>query len=91
MVDEVRAPSRVRRAILGGGRSRSLANIEQALETAPPADHIRRRSVRPDDLDDLAVTIFIALMAALDRQLVPDLCLHDEPPRRCHVLSVECH
>jgi hypothetical protein len=74
---EERVPSRVRRAILGGGRSRSWANIEQALETVPPADQVRRRSVRPDDLDDLAVTILIALMAAFDGQLVPDLCLHE--------------
>lgn len=77
MMDEVRAPSRVRYAILGGGRSRSLANIEQALGTVPPVDQVWRRSVRPDDLDDLAVTIRIALMAALDGQLVPDLCLHE--------------
>jgi hypothetical protein len=76
-MDEVRAPSRVRCAIAGGGRSRSWANIEQALETVSPPDHIWWRSVRPDDLDDLAVTILIALMVALDGQLVPDLCLHE--------------
>jgi len=42
-----------------------------------PADQVRRGSVRPDDLDDLAVTILIALMAALDGQLVPHLCLNE--------------
>jgi hypothetical protein len=66
------------RAILGGGlSSRSWANIEQALVTVPPADQVRRRSVRPDDLDDLAATIFLALMTAFDGQLVPYLRLHE--------------
>jgi hypothetical protein len=66
------------RAILGDGlSSRSWTNIEQALVTVPPADQVRRRSVRPDDLDDLAATILLALMTAFDGQLVPYLRLHE--------------
>jgi hypothetical protein len=56
---------------LGAGRGE-----EQAVMPVPPADQIRRRAVGPVDLDDLAVSLLIALVASLDRQLVSDLCSH---------------
>jgi hypothetical protein len=52
---------------VGGGE-------EQAVVPVPPADQIRRRAVRPVDLDDLAVSLLIALVASLDGELVSDLC-----------------
>jgi len=35
----------------------------------------------PVDLDDLAVTLLVALVATLDGQFVSHLCSHDRPPR----------
>src|ERR1700745_3839322 len=69
------APGRVMRN-LGPGRRE-----EHGLAPVPPADHVRRRAVGPVDPDDLAVTLLVALVATLDRQLVAHLCSHDRPPR----------
>jgi hypothetical protein len=42
-----------------------------------PADQIRRRAVGPVNSDDLAVTVPVTLVYPADRQLVSDLCSHD--------------
>jgi hypothetical protein len=60
---------------LGAGRRE-----EYGLVPVAPADDVRRRAVGPVDLDDLAVTLLVALVAPLDRQLVSHLCSHDRPP-----------
>ena len=57
---------------LGPGRRE-----EHGLVPIAPADHVRRRAVCPVDLDYLAVTLFVALVPALDRQLVSYFCSHD--------------
>jgi hypothetical protein len=41
-----------------------------------PADEVRRRTVGARDLDDLPVTLLVALVASPDRQLIARLCTH---------------
>ena len=56
---------------------------ENALVTVLPVDHVRRAALVAMDLDDLAVTIHIALMPPLDGQPISDRCFHNSPsPRR---------
>src|SRR5262252_8490068 len=45
----------------------------------PPVDYVGRTALLPVDLDDLAMSILVALMPPLDCQLVSDRCLHGSP------------
>ena len=56
---------------------------ENALVTVLPVDHVGWAALVAMDLDDLAVTIPVALMPSLDGQPVSDRCFHGSPsPRR---------
>jgi len=71
------------RLLLLGGPGRVMLDLsvgggeEHALMTILPAHDVRRRAVCPIDLDDLAVTVPVALVATLDCQLISHLCSHD--------------
>src|SRR6266567_7268135 len=52
---------------------------ENALVAVRPSNQVGRTAVVAVDLDDLAVTVFVPLMTALDRQLVSDRSFHGSP------------
>src|SRR5260370_30837997 len=56
---------------------------ENAVVSVLPVHHVGRAALVAMDLDDLAVTIYVALMPALDGQPISDRCFHCSPsPRR---------
>src|SRR5215469_360188 len=60
-----------RRAMLDEG---VRGGEEDALMAVLPLNQVRRAPLVAVDLEDLAMTVFIALMAALNRQLVAYCC-----------------
>jgi hypothetical protein len=52
---------------------------ENAFVAVLPVDHVGRAALIAMDLDDLAVTIHVALMPSLDGQPISDRCFHDSP------------
>ena len=52
---------------------------ENAFVTVLPVDHVGRIALVAMDLDDLAVTIHVALMPSLDGQPISDRCFHGSP------------
>jgi len=69
-------------ASLSGALGRVMGDLgpgcreEHGLVPVTPADHVRRRAVCPVDPEYLAVTLFVTLVAALDRQFVSHFCSH---------------
>src|SRR6266567_1171869 len=56
---------------------------ENALVAVRPSNQVGRTAVVAVDLDDLAMTVLVPLMTALDRQIVSDRSFHGSPfPRR---------
>src|SRR6185437_15009544 len=53
---------------------------EHAFVTVRPLDDVRRASLVAMYLDDFPVTVAVALVASLDRQLVSDCSLHGLSP-----------
>src|SRR5215469_4512564 len=55
---------------------------ERGLVAVFPPDHVGRAAVIAVDLDDRAMTILVALVTALDRQLISDRSFHGSPLTR---------
>src|SRR6185312_2772510 len=55
---------------------------EDALVTVLPVHDVWRAALLAVDLDDLTMTVPVALMAALDCEFVSDRCFHGSPSLR---------